>query len=121
MHPPAQYALRGGLPVALAGFSFGAFVQTRVAQRVAAERLVLVGPAVGRFSVDTVPPDTIVVHGEEDDVVPLAAVLAWARPQQLPIVVFPGCGHFFHGRLTQLQRVVTGMWHGRAAAVLPGA
>jgi pimeloyl-ACP methyl ester carboxylesterase len=55
-------------------------------------------------------PDTIVIHGEEDDVVALADVLAWARPQQLPVIVFPGCGHFFHGRLPQLQRVITGMW-----------
>jgi len=101
------------LPVALAGFSFGAFVQSRVAQRIAAERLVLVAPAVQRFAVETVPADTIVIHGEQDDVVPLADALAWARPQQLPIVVFPGCGHFFHGRLTQLQRVVTGMWERR--------
>ena len=72
--------------------------------------MVLVAPAVKRFPVDTVPADTIVIHGEEDDVVALADVLAWARPQQLPIVVFPGCGHFFHGRLPQLQRVITGMW-----------
>jgi alpha/beta superfamily hydrolase len=98
------------LPVALAGFSFGSFVQTRVAHRVHAERLVLVGPAVKRFPVENVPADTIVVHGEEDDVVPLADVFAWARPQQLPIVVFPGCGHFFHGRLPQLARVVTSLW-----------
>jgi alpha/beta superfamily hydrolase len=98
------------LPLALAGFSFGSFVQTRVAQRVHAERLVLVGPAVKRFPVEKVPDDTIVVHGEEDDVVPLADVFAWARPQQLPIVVFPGCGHFFHGRLPQLARVVTALW-----------
>jgi alpha/beta superfamily hydrolase len=101
------------LPIALAGFSFGAFVQSRVAQRIAAERLVLVAPAVQRFAVETVPADTIVIHGEQDDVVPLADALAWARPQQLPIVVFPGCGHFFHGRLTQLQRVVSGMWERR--------
>jgi alpha/beta superfamily hydrolase len=94
----------------LAGFSFGAYVQTRVAQRVAFQRLVLVGPAVGRFAVGPVPAETIVIHGEEDEVVPLADVFAWARPQELPIVVFPGCGHFFHGRLTQLQRVVTGLW-----------
>ncbi len=120
VHAKARYAAYGELPVALAGFSFGAVVQTRVAQRVAAERLVLVAPAVGRFAVDAVPADTIVVHGEDDDVVPLAAVLAWARPQHLPIVVFPGCGHFFHGRLVQLQRVLTGMWHGRSA-IVPGA
>jgi hypothetical protein len=94
----------------LAGFSFGSFVQTRVAQKVTPERMVLVGPAVRRFALLDVPADTIVIHGEEDDVVPLADVLEWARPQQLPVVVFPGCGHFFHGRLPQLQRVVTGMW-----------
>jgi alpha/beta superfamily hydrolase len=100
----------GELPVALAGFSFGSFVQTRVARAVAAERMVLVGPAVKRFSTETVPPDTIVIHGEEDDIVALADVLAWARPQHLPIMVFPGCGHFFHGRLGELQRVISGMW-----------
>src|ERR1700736_3197200 len=99
----------GELPVALAGFSFGSYVQTRVAHAVTAERLVLIGPAVKRFPIEAVPPDTIVIHGEEDDVVALADVLAWARPQQLPIVVFPGCGHFFHGRLPTLQRVMTGM------------
>lgn len=101
----------GELPVALAGFSFGSYVQTRVAHVITAERLVLIGPAVKRFPIEAVPPDTIVIHGEEDDVVALADVLAWARPQQLPIVVFPGCGHFFHGRLPQLQRVITGMWN----------
>ena len=100
----------GELPVVLAGFSFGSYVQTRVAHAITAERLVLIGPAVKRFPIEVVPPDTIVIHGEEDDVVALADVLAWARPQQLPIMVFPGCGHFFHGRLPQLQRVITGMW-----------
>ena len=116
----ARQRFGDALPYALAGFSFGAFVQTRVAQRVAAERLVLVGPAVRRFAVEAVPADTIVIHGEEDDVVALADVYDWARPQQLPIVVFPGCGHFFHGRLPQLTRTIAGMWH-RRPPVLPGA
>ena len=71
----------------------------------------LVGPAVKRFAGrSTCRPDTIVIHGEADDVVPLADVFDWARPQELPVVVFPGCGHFFHGRLLQLARVVTALW-----------
>ena len=98
------------LPIVLAGFSFGSFVQTRVAHRVSAERMALIAPAVNRFRAERVPPDTIVVHGEQDDVVPLPDVFAWARPQELPIIVFPGCGHFFHGRLLQLQHVITGQW-----------
>src|SRR5579862_4109 len=101
------------LPLALAGFSFGAFVQTRVASRVQAEGLVLVAPGVKRFPLLNVAAETIVIHGEEDDVVPLADVFAWARPQRLPIVVFPGCGHFFHERLPQLAHVVTTMWPSR--------
>lgn len=104
----------GALPVVLAGFSFGTYVQTRVAKQVPSERLVMVGPAIKRFPVEPVAADTIVIHGEEDDVVPLVDVFEWARPQELPVTVFPGCGHFFHGRLPQLQRVITGMWKPRA-------
>jgi alpha/beta superfamily hydrolase len=109
----ARRTLGESLPIALAGFSFGAFVQTRVASRAKAEGLVLVAPGVKRFPLQNVPAETIVIHGEEDDVVPLSDVLEWARPQLLPIVVFPGCGHFFHGRLPQLAHVVTTMWPSR--------
>ena len=96
----------GDLPLTLAGFSFGGFVQTHAAKRLSPERMVLVGPAVNRFAAETVPPDTLVIHGERDDVVPLAAVLDWARPQGLPIVVVPGGEHFFHGRLNLLADIV---------------
>ena len=96
----------GELPLVLAGFSFGSFVQTLVAKRLKAERMVLVGPAVNRFPAETVPADTLVIHGEHDDVVPLAAVLDWARPQNLPIMVVPGGEHFFHGRLNSLSDIV---------------
>ncbi len=109
----ARYATArfGELPLLLAGFSFGAFVQTRVAhalsaENLPAEKLVLVGPAVNRFPAATVPADTLVIHGEVDDVVPLAAVLDWARPQQLPLVVIPGGEHFFHGKLHLLAQIV---------------
>ena len=96
----------GDLSFVLAGFSFGSFVQTRVAKRLKADRMVLVGAAVNRFAAETVPPETLVIHGEHDEVVPLAAVLDWARPQGLPVVVVPGGEHFFHGRLNLLSDVV---------------
>jgi len=103
------------LPLALAGFSFGAYVTSQAAARLPegarAERLVLVGPATVNFTVADVPADTLVVHGEADEVVPLAATLAWARPQTLPVVVVPGVGHFFHGQLSLLKSLVTGAWH----------
>jgi alpha/beta superfamily hydrolase len=107
MSVAAYISERYGHPrVLLAGFSFGSFVQTRVAKRLTPERLVLVGPAVNRFPAETVRADTLVVHGEHDDVVPLQAVFDWARPQQLPIVVVPGGEHFFHGRLNLLAQIV---------------
>jgi hypothetical protein len=95
----------------LAGFSFGSFVQTHVAQRLAAagipaQRLVLVGTATSRWQVMPVPEDSLVIHGELDDTVPLSSVLDWARPQNLPVTVIPGADHFFHGRLPIIKRLV---------------
>ncbi len=97
----------------LAGFSFGSFVQTHVARQlrengVAIERMVLVGTATSRWDVAPVPADTLVIHGEQDDTVPLASVLDWARPQELPVVVIPGADHFFHGKLPIIKRLVQG-------------
>lgn len=97
----------GELPITLAGFSFGSYVQTRVIKQIDAERLVLVAPAVSRFETGEVPEETLVIHGEVDDVVPLTSVFDWVRPQNLPVVVVPGGGHFFHGRLHILNRLVS--------------
>jgi len=94
----------------LAGFSFGASVQTRLAQRVKPERMALVGLAVKHLEAVAVPADTILVHGEEDTTVPLADVLAWAKPQDLPVVVVPGADHFFHRRLHILRAIVQNAW-----------
>lgn len=98
------------LPFMLAGFSFGAYVAAQAAVRLPDEtkpqRLVLVGPSTERQQMAPVPAGTLVIHGESDDVVPLAATLAWARPQNLPVIVFPGVGHFFHGQLALLKNVI---------------
>lgn len=98
----------------LAGFSFGAFVTTHAVQRLHAkrdlQRVVLVGTATSRFDAAQVPAElhgrTLVVHGEQDDTVPLSAVMDWARPQVLPVLVVPGGGHFFHGQLPLLRELV---------------
>jgi uncharacterized protein len=100
----------GDLALVLAGFSFGAAVQTQVAQRTKPARVVLVGVAVGRFPSETVPADSIVIHGERDETIPLAKVLDWARPQELPVVVIPGADHFFHLRLNLIKSIVKNSW-----------
>ena len=104
----ARYALNeyGDLPLILSGFSFGGYVQARAAQSLHPRRLVLIAPAVGRFSMPDVPPDTLVIHGDQDEVVPLDAAMRWAQPQHLPIVIMPGAGHLFHGRLIELKEMV---------------
>jgi alpha/beta superfamily hydrolase len=107
-----QVASQG--PLALAGFSFGAFVTSHVVQALGAERapekLVLVGTAASRFAVAPVAPElherTLVLHGEQDDTVALSSVMDWARPQSLPVTVIPGVEHFFHGQLPLLKTLV---------------
>ena len=111
----------GELPVVLAGFSFGAYVQTRVAQTLAesgqaAQRLVLVGTATGhvegarQYATRAVAKDTLVIHGSADTTVPLANVLAWAEPLELPVVVVPGADHFFHRRLHLIRDIILRAW-----------
>lgn len=111
-HMQSQYP---GLPVALSGFSFGTFVQSQLQQRLIAqgtpaERLVLVGSAAGKWAMPDVPANTILIHGELDDTIPLKDVLDWARPQDLPVIVIPGADHFFHRRLQHIKNFVVEMW-----------
>ena len=100
-------------PLAVAGFSFGAFVTIHVVADLAPrqpEKIVLVGTAASRFTVAPIAPQlhdrTLVLHGEQDDTVVLSSVMDWARPQSLPVTVIPGVEHFFHGQLPLLKSLV---------------
>lgn len=111
-HMQEQYP---GLACALAGFSFGTFVQAQLQQRLIAqgapaERLALIGCAAGKWPMPPVPADTILIHGETDDTIPLSAVMDWARPQDIPVIVIPGADHFFHRKLHHIKDLVTALW-----------
>ncbi|MDR1934822.1 MAG: alpha/beta hydrolase [Candidatus Accumulibacter sp.] len=118
----------GELPVILAGYSFGAYVQTRVAEALAgsgqpARRLVLAGVATGRvegaarpYAARPVPRDTLLIHGSADATVPLTNVLAWAEPLELPVIVIPGADHFFHRRLHIIRDIVLRAWESSSTA-----
>ena len=101
-------------PLAIGGFSFGSFVAVSAIVRIwpqrQVEKVVLVGTAASRFAVPSDPDElherTFVLHAEADDTVPLHVVMDWARPQQLPVTVVPGGGHFFHGHLPLLKSLV---------------
>lgn len=103
------------VPFALAGFSFGTFVQTQLQKRLEeqgtpAERLVLVGSAPGKWPLPNVPADTILIHGEFDETIPLTNVFEWARPQDLPVIVVPGADHFFGRKLHHIKNHVIALW-----------
>jgi len=105
------------LPLVVSGFSFGSFVGSHLVQRLIdlgrpAERLVMVGSAAGKWTLAPVPADTILIHGELDETIPLIDVLDWARPQELTVQVVPGADHFFHRRLHCIRNIITGAWLG---------
>ncbi len=99
-----------GEPLLLGGFSFGGYIAASAAAKLPDAgkpgRMVLVAPSTARHHTPPVIEDTLLIHGEADDVVPLSASMDWARPQALPVVVVPGAGHFFHGQLMLLKALV---------------
>lgn len=122
-----QYPEQREQPWVLGGFSFGAAVAAQVyaelsdaiegvnqstisspAQVALPKQLILLGPGVWRFAYREVnlPDDTLLVHGEKDDVIPLADAYEWLKDRQLPITVIPDSGHFFHGKLVILKNIV---------------
>lgn len=110
-------AVAGALPLALIGFSFGAFVQAKVARHLAnvgrpATHVILLGMPVGAiagrrtYDPGKVPHGSVVIHGQLDEQVPLSAVLQWAAIDPQPVVVIPAADHFFKGRLPLLRSLV---------------
>lgn len=94
------------LPLVLAGFSFGAYVQCRVCRALSPQRVVLIGPAVNLFEFGTAPGGVVIIHGEKDELVPLEAVQAWSAPLGVQVAIVTGADHFFHRKLSDLKRTI---------------
>lgn len=101
----------GRLPWILLGFSFGAYVQQRVARSMHAQRLIMVGPAVSMYEFEPTRIPSTIIHGDQDEVIPFAAARDYAQAHAIPLIVVEGCGHFFHGRLKELQGHVEALCH----------
>lgn len=105
-----------GLPLSLLGFSFGSCVAACLGGRlegqgIAVERLFMLAPPVERFSVAGRLPAggaLTVIQPEDDEVVTPQAVYAWSAALERPheLLKVAECGHFFHGRLTELKQLV---------------
>jgi alpha/beta superfamily hydrolase len=100
-----------GRDLVIAGFSFGAYVALRLAQQRVPKHLITVAPALELFDAFgmTVPRcPWVVIQGDADDVVDPAAVINWVNglDPKPRLVVLPGVGHFFHGRLRDLRDAV---------------
>ena len=112
-HVKKQYP---GLPVVLGGFSFGTYVQSRLQQKLAGqgqppEQMVFVSATAGKWAIDSIPANTLLIHGELDEVVPLSDVFNWARPQDLSVVVVAGADHLFNHKLHHIRNIITTVFH----------
>lgn len=118
-----QYPDLADAPWILAGFSFGTAVAAQLhaaladADGVMPSAVILAGPAVKRFLFRDIalPADTLLIHGEQDEVVPLSEAQSWADSVGLQLETMEGASHFFHGKLIELKALVTQ----RVQAVFP--
>ncbi len=100
-------------PIILGGFSFGSFIAANLFHELQkynlqarVQKMIMIGTAAGKWNIPSVPNNSIVIHGDEDEVIPLADTMSWAKKYDLPLTVIPNCGHFFHGKLIELKELI---------------
>lgn len=99
------------LPFMLAGFSFGSYVATRMANALNAAQLISIAPPVGKWdfaAIDSPRMPWTIVQGELDEVVEPQAVYDFvAKTKAAPTLIrLPEATHFFHGKLLELRSVL---------------
>ncbi|WP_339511377.1 alpha/beta hydrolase [Pseudomonas sp. RL_15y_Pfl2_60] len=100
------------MPLTLMGFSFGGFVAASLAGRLEAQgievrQLFMIAPAVMRLEQTPLAQrcKMIVIQPEADEVVEPQLVYDWSSALERPheLLTVAECGHFFHGKLTDLK------------------
>jgi alpha/beta superfamily hydrolase len=104
------------MPFVLGGFSFGTYVNSNLSKRLIEtgrqpERMILVGSAAGKWDMPEIPQGTIVIHGENDETIPLSDVFQWLQFQEIVVHVIPDADHFFHRKLHMIRDTIVGLWH----------
>ncbi|MFJ4371886.1 alpha/beta hydrolase [Pseudomonas japonica] len=104
------------LPLTLLGFSFGGFVAAALggrleSQGVTLKHLFMVAPAVRRLNATEVAPRNApltIIQPDADEVIEPHTVYDWsaALPRPHELLKVAECGHFFHGKLTDLKDLV---------------
>lgn len=102
----AQCPDHGGLTV-LVGSSMGGYVSLVASERIRPAGLFLMAPAIGKTGYAhcfPLPhsPQTVIVHGWDDDVVPPAPVIDYARQHKLELEMLPD-GHTLENSLDFLE------------------
>jgi uncharacterized protein len=106
-----------GLPVILAGFSFGAFVALRVAT-VDDRVQVMIGLGVparlfeGEYLQGSHKPK-LIIQGTNDEQAPYLLTAEWFEhvPAPKSLVAVQGADHFFQGHLDEVQAIITTYMH----------
>ena len=97
----------------LLGFSFGAFVQQQLSLRLPVgqrlRQVILVAPAVTLRPFGAIGGPATLLQGDQDEIIPLAAVRDYAQAHELNLVIVPEAGHFFHGKLLDLRAQVSAL------------
>jgi alpha/beta superfamily hydrolase len=93
----------------VAGFSFGGYIAAASCDRLLSDKahqfelkkLYLFAPAVQNYPMAklTLPADTFVMVGDQDEVVAPQAMIGWANARHFDLAIIPECSHFFHGQL----------------------
>lgn len=100
-----------GLPLWLAGFSFGAAMSVLAAAQRRPDGLISIAPAVSRFAREMPSqPDCpwLVLQGDRDELVDVDETIAWVNELEPgpELQILEGAEHFFHGKLITLRNAL---------------